>query len=66
MAANKLEFVPIELPAMKEKLQKVVDDLQEKDRIEVEAYLREEQTVFDCVYNVFAPSKSCSHPIPYS
>lgn len=52
MAANKLEFVPIELSSMKDMLAGVVSDLQQKDAAEVDLYLEKGQSRFDCVYAV--------------
>lgn len=52
MAVNKLQFVPIQLPVMKQVLESVVKDLQEKDSKEVELCRNENESKFDCVYNV--------------
>lgn len=52
MVANKLQFVPIQLPEMTLALEQTVKDLQDKDLKEVELCLAEKETPYDCVYNV--------------
>lgn len=52
MAVNELEFVPVNLPEMSLELEEFVNDLQEKDKKEVELCSQPDETPYECVHNV--------------